>query len=114
MGRIFEAIAYALMAIITLLILAIFYIAYDFHYGGAALSNGGNGATMPIPLIGLLLLIISIGLYFLPSIVAKQRNHHNATSIILLNIFLGWTLLGWVIALVWSASALRKNVEIDI
>ncbi|ROM94674.1 hypothetical protein BK658_17670 [Pseudomonas brassicacearum] len=40
--------------------------------------------------------------YMLPTIEAWLREHPNLTSIALLNLFLGWTLLGWVAALVWS------------
>lgn len=41
-------------------------------------------------------------LYFLPSIIAFARNKRDVTSILLLNFFLGWTAIGWVIALVWA------------
>ncbi|MEY5028044.1 MAG: hypothetical protein RLZ63_359 [Pseudomonadota bacterium] len=47
-------------------------------------------------------------LYFLPSIVAAYRNHPNVAGILILNVFLGWTLLGWVGALIWSTLALPK------
>ncbi|MFP5277486.1 MAG: superinfection immunity protein [Acidobacteriota bacterium] len=47
-------------------------------------------------------LILLIGLYFLPAIVAAIRQTHNATGILLLNIFLGWTVIGWVVALMMS------------
>jgi hypothetical protein len=40
--------------------------------------------------------------YFVPTIVAFSRAHHNAGAICALNIFLGWTVVGWVTALVWS------------
>ena len=44
------------------------------------------------------LLIVVIGvIYFLPSIVA--RNNDNSNAVMVINLFLGWTLLGWVIAL---------------
>jgi Superinfection immunity protein len=41
-------------------------------------------------------------LYFLPSIIAFARNKRDTTSILVLNFLLGWTALGWVIALVWA------------
>jgi hypothetical protein len=40
--------------------------------------------------------------YFLPTIVALVRSKRDTVSIVLLNVFLGWTLIGWVIALVWA------------
>jgi hypothetical protein len=39
-------------------------------------------------------------LYFLPSIVAKRRNHPRYEQILLFNFLLGWTVVGWVAALV--------------
>lgn len=42
--------------------------------------------------------------YFLPTIVAMQRNHSNDGAILFVNLFLGWTFLGWVVALAWSAT----------
>jgi len=47
-------------------------------------------------------LLFGIGLYFLPAIIAAARQTHNATGILLLNIFLGWTGIGWLVALVLS------------
>ena len=41
-------------------------------------------------------------LYFLPAILAFGRSKRDAVSILILNIFLGWTAIGWVIALVWA------------
>ena len=60
---------------------------------------------------GLLVLVLAIGLYFLPGIVAHIRDHHQKNAIVLLNLFLGWTLLGWVVALVWAATAVRKDLR---
>ncbi len=45
-----------------------------------------------------------IGLYFLPTIVALARKRPNVLPIGLLNLFLGWTLVGWVVALVWATA----------
>ncbi len=48
-------------------------------------------------------------LYFLPAIVAHRRDHHNKAAIFILNLFLGWTFLGWVGALVWSLTAVMDQ-----
>ena len=47
--------------------------------------------------------------YFLPSIVAFARSKRDSASIFILNLLLGWTAIGWVIALVWS---LRADVPV--
>ena len=46
--------------------------------------------------------------YFLPTIIAWRRKHHNLGAIIAVNLLLGWTLLGWLIALIWSLTAVRN------
>lgn len=50
-------------------------------------------------------------LYFLPTIIAFARSKRDAASILVLNLLLGWTAIGWVIALVW---ALRQDVPVVI
>jgi hypothetical protein len=52
----------------------------------------------------LLLALTLLVVMFLPSFIAGYRRHRNAVPIGLLNLFLGWTVIGWVIALIWSAS----------
>jgi len=49
--------------------------------------------------------LMAIGLYFLPTIIAFHKKKVNRTAIMILNIFLGWTFIAWVIALMMSVSA---------
>jgi hypothetical protein len=42
-------------------------------------------------------------LYFLPSIIALARSKRDLLAIFLLNLFLGWSVIGWIVALVWAA-----------
>ena len=53
---------------------------------------------------------LTIGLlfYFLPTVCAFYRKHNARAGIFVLNLLLGWTLIAWVIALIWSLNA---NVE---
>nr|WP_320118036.1 superinfection immunity protein [uncultured Marinifilum sp.] len=51
---------------------------------------------------GFLLTLALIGVYFIPTFVGWNKKNVNA--IILLNIFLGWTFIGWVVALVWAVT----------
>lgn len=44
--------------------------------------------------------LIGVGLYFLPSLIAAARHTHNAVGIFFLNLFLGWTGIGWIIAFI--------------
>ena len=47
--------------------------------------------------------------YFLPAIIASARNHHQRLAIFVLNLFLGWTFLGWLLALIWACTAVKKD-----
>ena len=51
--------------------------------------------------------VLIFALYFLPSIIGYK--HRNANSICLLNLFLGWTLIGWVVAIIWAVSEDKKE-----
>jgi hypothetical protein len=47
-------------------------------------------------------LILGLIFYFVPSFVAFARRHPQRGWILLVNIFAGWTFIGWVGALIWT------------
>jgi hypothetical protein len=47
-------------------------------------------------------LLVLLTAYFLPAIAAGIRRHHNSGAIFAANLLLGWTMLGWVVALIWA------------
>jgi threonine/homoserine/homoserine lactone efflux protein len=49
--------------------------------------------------------------YFLPTVVAEARGHQRSGMIFLANLLLGWTILGWIGALVWAATAVRRQTR---
>lgn len=54
------------------------------------------------------LLLLGVGgflFYFVPAFVAFNRGHRQSVPIFIVNIFFGWTLLGWVICLAWAFAA---------
>ncbi len=55
--------------------------------------------------IGLFYLIGFICLYILPGVIAHGRNTRNMAQVWVITIFLGWTFLGWVVALAMAFSA---------
>ena len=52
--------------------------------------------------IGIIGFIISLVIYFVPTIVAAVRHHRNTLAVFLVNLFFGWTFIGWVGALIWA------------
>jgi hypothetical protein len=58
-------------------------------------TSGGGSAGVAILFILLL--------YFIPTIVGAVRKVPNIGSVLVINLFLGWTLIGWVVALAMAA-----------
>jgi hypothetical protein len=56
----------------------------------------------------MLIFLVLLVLYFLPSIVAETRRVENAAPTIIVNFFFGWTFIGWVVALAMGAGAKTK------
>jgi hypothetical protein len=52
-----------------------------------------------------------LGGYFLPFIIAMARDHRQKLAIFVLNLLLGWTVLGWIGALVWACTSDVKTKE---
>jgi hypothetical protein len=50
-------------------------------------------------------LICSLLLYFLPTIIARDKA--DVMGIFLVNLLFGWTVIGWIIALIWACAAER-------
>lgn len=65
-----------------------------------SLADAGKGAGVFI-----LFCTFAFVAYFLPALVAYFRHHHNQNAICVLNLLLGWTALGWVVALIWAATS---------
>jgi hypothetical protein len=65
-----------------------------------------SGGSVAGSIGGLVLIIFAIACYFVPTIVAMIRGVPNTGSVAVINIFLGWTFLGWVVAL---AMAMRSR-----
>lgn len=59
--------------------------------------------------LGLLFLGAMLVGYVLPAVIALLRGHHNSAAISVFTVLLGWTFLGWVIALVWSLTAVNDR-----
>lgn len=68
----------------------------------AAASGNSSLNLINSGVIGTALVIVALFLYFLPTYLAYKHEHHNTVAIFALNLLLGWTVLGWIAALVWA------------
>ncbi|WP_448167679.1 superinfection immunity protein [Burkholderia ambifaria] len=50
---------------------------------------------------------VVFAIYFAPAITAYRREHPDYRAIATLNLCLGWTAIGWVIALVWAQKSFK-------
>jgi hypothetical protein len=57
---------------------------------------------------GLAICGVMLLIYLLPFLIAKGRRLSNRWSIFLINLFFGWTLIGWVACLSWAVSGTAK------
>jgi len=76
----------------------------SFYFIGQASSDIGEAFVLY-----LLIPALVIFTYFIPSYVASKRNASHTVAIFVVNLFLGWSLLGWVGALVWAIMSPEKS-----
>lgn len=89
-------------------ILLVFLVAYSWSMGQIPLDDLNDFGKFAAGLF----LIVAPLLYFLPTIEAHFAEHPNLRSIAVVNLFLGWSLIGWVIALVWALKKPEYSTEI--
>lgn len=58
---------------------------------------------------GILSIIFFFLIYILPTTIALLRNHPNTAPIAIVNLFLGWTILGYIAALAWAFTAIDQG-----
>ncbi len=63
--------------------------------------------------IFLIIIFLAVGGYLLPTLVATSRGTKSFWGVLILNIFLGWTLLGWLIAFVWAFGRTQRDDRIE-
>ena len=74
-----------------------------------AVGLARNTAALLAP-VHLILFVVLVALYLLPSGLALYRDCKATGWIAALNILLGWTLFGWVVALGWASGGKTRTV----
>jgi hypothetical protein len=60
-------------------------------------------------IVVMVMVLLALFAYFLPTVLAEARGHQNTGMIFLTNLLLGWTILGWIGALAWAATAVQPR-----
>ena len=85
-------------------------------FSNMILSNAANTAQISSAILDIIfsffpfVVFALFGLFLLPSLVALAKRN-NRTKVILFNIFLGWTIVMWIICLVWAFKKEEKPIE---
>lgn len=56
--------------------------------------------------------LLAAALYLIPWIIAARRDHHRRALISTVNVLLGWTVVGWGVALYWALSPTEGRTEL--
>ena len=73
-------------------------------------TTSGSGVAVRI-VTGILL---GTAMYCVPSIIALLRKHPQKGAIIALNILVGWTFVGWIIAFVWALTNQAQPTQVIV
>jgi hypothetical protein len=87
------------------------YAANHYDIFGSSLCDRGHGAVLVLMLVSFVennpydvAPLFILALYPLPSFVAAYRRHNAVLDIIIFNLWLGWTVIGWIGALIWACN----------
>jgi hypothetical protein len=54
---------------------------------------------------------IAVFVYLIPTIIFGRKKR-SVAAIAVLNLYLGWTVIGWIVALVWASTKDRDSIQI--
>ena len=57
---------------------------------------------MPVQVV--LIFALAVVTYIFPALMAFRRGHPGRNGVLILNILIGWTVIGWIVALIWAFS----------
>ena len=91
----------------TALLIAIEFLLYENY---EFRSNGMLLYTL-VCIFSLIISFVITSLYFLPYLTAQRQNHIKLRTIYLLNIFTGWTVIGWITIMIWLCTPSRTKIR---
>lgn len=80
--------------------------------GGLGLSANSGELAIGLAVIIYIALCLSTYFYFLPTYIADINNHRKTTTILIINLFFGETVIGWFIPLIWALN--DENLALDV
>jgi ABC-type tungstate transport system substrate-binding protein len=59
--------------------------------------------NVPFYMSSIIVMILILVCVLLPTVIAYSEKKKNWNAIFALNLFLGWTVIGWIVAIVWAS-----------
>jgi Superinfection immunity protein len=78
-----------------------------------AQAKSVGGPSMETWGVWFLFLLILLFFYFLPAVIASNRNTKHGGMIVFINFVFGWTVLGWIAALIWAIDVSKKVARLE-
>ncbi|MDQ3414545.1 MAG: superinfection immunity protein, partial [Verrucomicrobiota bacterium] len=88
---------------VAVIVIVWFSLLLAFFFGSGASKDPSHG----IPFV--LFFAVAGLIYIIPSWVAAKRAHPSFAAILVVNLTLGWTLLGYIVSLAWALSKARVS-----
>jgi hypothetical protein len=82
-------------------------------FADAGDAGAALGGLLCMFVFAAIFFIVALLVYFSPTILALMRSHSDVLAIILVNLLFGWTVVGWIYALIWSLTG-TKNQSIVV
>lgn len=71
-------------------------------------ADAADGAAVAAVVMWLVIAAGSFLAWLAPVVIAVWRGHPNTAAICVVDVLLGWTCIGWVVALAWSMTAFDR------
>lgn len=81
------------------------------QYGGAMMAATDQRTNAAEVVIAWVLTLVSLG-YLLPWAIAASRGKSNSLAIGIINLLAGWTVIGWIVALVMACGAHQQRTAV--
>ena len=82
---------------------------------GASLAGKGTLATLKgvyVASRSIIGIVLICTIYLAPTGIAALKGRENVVAIFALNFFLGWSIVGWVVALVWALKSDKDKIVV--
>lgn len=53
-------------------------------------------------------IVVMVGFYLLPALIGFKRGIANRILLLIINLILGWTILGWIVCLIWAVAGATR------